>query len=326
MNKNKIRKWILFFFVLFLIHSTFVYTDGGYFFSSESVAVSADQRAIIIQNGNEINMTFSTGYTGEGEAFGWIIPVPVPPAIEDINEAGYEGKKAFEMLDAITAPEFYMYIRSGGCFPAGTIVPTEEGPQAIETLKPGSRVSSFDLSSEEWTFAEIIKQGKYFYEEDLVTIQSGAVKLEATGNHLFYVLRGDELSSRPISKEIPEEEQRLTKHGRWVQARDLRTGDMLKSKNEGDIIVTSLSTAQVEIEVYHLEVAGYHNYAVHQSGVLVHNGGQKESAAEIQDEKLVTVHGTVILAHYEVSVIGASDASALMHWLSNNGYQAQEGL
>ena len=33
--------------------------DGGYF--SPLVAVSADQRAIIIMNGNEISMTFSTG-------------------------------------------------------------------------------------------------------------------------------------------------------------------------------------------------------------------------------------------------------------------------
>jgi hypothetical protein len=52
--------------------------DGGYF-SRRSIAVSADQRAIIIKNGNQISMTLSTGYTGEGDDFAWVIPTPVPP-------------------------------------------------------------------------------------------------------------------------------------------------------------------------------------------------------------------------------------------------------
>jgi hypothetical protein len=45
--------------------ASWVWADGGYF--SRSIAASADQRAIIIKNGDEISMTFSTGYTGEGD-------------------------------------------------------------------------------------------------------------------------------------------------------------------------------------------------------------------------------------------------------------------
>lgn len=81
-----------------------VQADGGYFTKSESVAVSTDQRAIIIKNGDEINMTLATGYTGDGEDFAWIIPTPVPPKNEDIREAGERGDAAFELLQQLTAP------------------------------------------------------------------------------------------------------------------------------------------------------------------------------------------------------------------------------
>ena len=85
--------------------------DGGYF-SSRSAAVSADQRAIIIKNGDEINMIFSTGYTGKGGDFAWIIPTPVPPAIEDVSETGKIGETAFQLLGQYTAPGFI--IAGGG--------------------------------------------------------------------------------------------------------------------------------------------------------------------------------------------------------------------
>jgi hypothetical protein len=53
--------------------------DSGYF-KSWLVALSVDQQVIIIKNGNKISTTFSTGYTGKGEDFGWIITTPVLPA------------------------------------------------------------------------------------------------------------------------------------------------------------------------------------------------------------------------------------------------------
>jgi hypothetical protein len=71
--------------------NSLIWADGGYF-SSRLIAVSADQRAILIKNGDDITMTFSTGYTGEGEDFGWIIPTPVPPALKDVIESGKTGE------------------------------------------------------------------------------------------------------------------------------------------------------------------------------------------------------------------------------------------
>jgi hypothetical protein len=49
--------WIVFLIMLMCLLVSRAWPDGG-FFSSRSVAVSADQRAIIIKNGDEISMTF----------------------------------------------------------------------------------------------------------------------------------------------------------------------------------------------------------------------------------------------------------------------------
>ena len=181
MKKERIYLWSAVLFIFAVLPTSQALADGGYVSSSQSVALSADQRAIIIQNGNEISMTFSTGYTGGGEDFGWIIPTPIPPAIEDVREAG---------------------------------------------------------------------------------------------------------------------------------------------KNGEGLAITSLSRRHEKTEVYHIEVESYHNYAVNRIGILVHNGGKQETAgkAESESQSLVTVYGQVTLEHFEVSVLGAADASALLNWFQNNNY------
>jgi ankyrin repeat protein len=291
--------------------------DGGYF-SSRSVAVSADQRAILVKNGNAISMTFSTGYTGEGEDFAWIIPTPVPPSIEDVIEAGGNGERAFKFLAEYTAPEIYT---SSGCFPAGTEVLTTGGPRSIETVKPGTEVCAFDMKSEEWTIGSVLKQETYHYEGDMITIQLGQITIRATGNHPFYVVRGDRLASRPSPQQIPEKERRMAGPGRWVEARDLKEGDRLKTKNDADLNITGLSTRDHKSKVYHLEVERYHNFAVHRAGVLVHNGPKAEAKGQAEPASLVTVYGMLTLENYEVSILGTAAASSLMRWLQEHNYR-----
>lgn len=120
MQKERIYKWVLSCFILLSISVFQAWADGGYFTRSESVAISSDQRAIIIKNGDEIGMTFSSGYTGDGEDYVWIIPTPVPPAIEDVSEGGEYGDEVFGILDESTAP----IVSSDGCFLSGTMVLT----------------------------------------------------------------------------------------------------------------------------------------------------------------------------------------------------------
>ena len=157
MKKERIYDWTLIFLVLTWFPASWACADGGYFNSRWSIALSADQRAIIIKNGNEISMTFSTGYTGEGEDFGWIIPTPVPPATLDVSESGKKGEISFEILDEYTAPEI-TYRGGGGCFPDGTDVLTDCGPQAIEKVEAGTKVFSCDLATCEWILTKVRKR------------------------------------------------------------------------------------------------------------------------------------------------------------------------
>ena len=325
---NRIRPWrsISIAFILALLLDTGAGADGGFVSRIQSVAISADQRAIIIKNGDEISITFSTGYTGEGDDFGWIIPTPVPPAIENVEEAGKAGETAFENLDEITAPVFELPRRpgrsSGGCFPAGTEVLTPDGPRPIETVSEGTDVFSYDFLSAKWTVAKALKQQAYLFEGDMVTIELGSANIVASGNHSFYVERGNQLDLRPKPQEVPIAEQSNSGSGRWIEARHLEVGDLLKTKGGESLTISSVSKRDETQEVYHLEVERYHNFAVHRSGILVHNGGKGESASEgAALEAPVRVYGNVILEHYEVSILGASGASALLDWLEENGYQ-----
>lgn len=186
-------------------------------------------------------------------------------AFVDVNERGTEASAATVV---------------SGCFPAGTEVLTGNGPVAIETIKPGTQVCSYDFLSGEWTLARVSKYGFYNYRGDMIFIQMGQVKIKATGNHPFFVLQGEHLASRPLPQEIQKEEQSATGNGRWVEARDVKLGDVLRSKNSGNLTVTGLSSEQVVTEVYHLEIEEYHNYAIHRSGVLVHNGSKKSAPPE----------------------------------------------
>ncbi len=311
MTKKKFHGCILIFFILTWFAISQARADGG-FVSTESVALSADQRAIIIKNGNEISMTFSTGYTGEGEDFGWIIPTPVPPAIEDISETGENGETAFKILDEYSSPK----ITSGGCFSSGTEVITASGPRAIETVDPGTEIYAYNPTTGEWVLTRVLKRQSFQYEGDMIDIRMGDITIRATGNHPFYVLSGERLASRPLPRDVPKGEQRMIEHGRWVEARDLKEGDVLKVKSGEGLSITSLSSRHQKIEVYNLDVKDYHNYAVHQKGILVHNKGGKETS-----ESVVKVYGKVTLEHYEVSIVGAAAASALLNWLQKNDYQ-----
>jgi hypothetical protein len=320
MKRSKDLRGILLCVSLIFFTVSLAWSDGGYVsVSYKSAAISADQRAILIKNGNEISMTFSTGYTGEGANFGWIIPTPVPPMIKDVNEAGKEGEAAFEFLDRLTAPMKITYTHHG-CFPAGTEVLTAGGLSPIERVSPGTEVYACDLTTDRWVFAKVLRRQAFEWEGDMVTIELGRHTLRATGNQPIYVRRGEGLSSRPIPQEISTEEQRAAGPGRWVEARDLRKGDVLKKTDDTDLIVTGLMSDHQKDKVYCLDVEQYHNCAVHREGILVHNEG-KEAAAESSSEPLVTVYGRVILEHYEVSVLGAADASALLEWLQVNDYK-----
>jgi hypothetical protein len=157
------------------------------------------------------------------------------------------------------------------CFPAGTEVLTAVGPSSIEKIESGTEVYTYDLAKDEWELRKVRRRLSHPYKGNLIFVQTAAGAIQTTGNHPFYVLRGEWLSSRPQPADLPKAEQRMPGHGRWVNARNLQVGDLLRSKTDGAIAVTSLSSKHQFAEVYNLEIDGLRNYAIQQTGILVHN-------------------------------------------------------
>lgn len=78
------------------------------------------------------------------------------------------------------------------------------------------------------------------YRGDVITIQLGSIVIRATGNHPFYVLRGERLASRPLPEDVPEAERRaaaspllswLERNGYEVDAAAGRVLDAYTRKN-----------------------------------------------------------------------------------------------
>ena len=83
--------------------------------------------------------------------------------------------------------------------------------------------------------------------------------------------------------------------GRWVDAGDLRVGDVLVSRGGGQSTVESLDSAHTPTTVYHINVEDLHNYAVGDAEWLVHNGHGKN----LNSNDAVSEFGL-----YEISVNG----------------------
>ena len=167
----------------------------------------------------------------------------------------------------------------GGCFLAGTLVQTEQGPLPIESVAPGTNVYACDPSTGAWSLRPTTALLRHEYEGDVITIESGLVQIEATGNHPFWVASGADLAARPAVKDVSTNDAAITATGRWVEARAVRIGDMLVTENggiTGCARVNNTSRRNVRTTVWNITVSQLHTYAVSALGVLVHN---KDSVA-----------------------------------------------
>lgn len=149
------------------------------------------------------------------------------------------------------------------CFPAGTMVDTENGPVAIESIVPGTRVLSHDGE-----YHEVEKLSKRDNTERLVEISLTAHDpIRSTPEHPILVR-----STRNVSTIIDGDG--ATDGLVWLAAQDVRAGDfVIRVENEylnQEIAVTDVDTiSYVPSTVYNLHVADTHTYSV--NGIIVHN-------------------------------------------------------
>ena len=162
-------------------------------------------------------------------------------------------------------------VEARGCFEAGTLVNTEEGLKPIEEIKKGERVWACDPATGEWSLREVLRPLVHEYRGDVITIKVGGCEITTTGNHPFWVVRGEALAERPIAPDSGVMSQEVTLRGRWVEARDLKTGDTLLLRDGGEVRVDEISCAMRALKVYNIQVSGPHTYSVGRYGVVVHN-------------------------------------------------------
>ncbi len=159
------------------------------------------------------------------------------------------------------------------CFPAGTLVGTKDGLRPIETVAAGDRVWAIDLRTREWQLSGVAKTFVQDYDHVAVGITVDGETIVSTFRHPYWVLSGDQLGDRPrlphhLEGQLPEEG---TLPGRWVDAGDMRVGDVVLLRDGRQVPVSHVDMEPSRMKVYNFNVEALHCYAVGERQVLVHN-------------------------------------------------------
>ncbi|MGN0632908.1 MAG: polymorphic toxin-type HINT domain-containing protein [Oscillospiraceae bacterium] len=140
------------------------------------------------------------------------------------------------------------------CFVAGTLVTTEDGFKPIEEIEVGDKVLSENELTGEVENKTVTKT--YINQTTKLThVGVNGEEFVCTPTHPFYVYQ----------------------HG-WIQAANLRAGDVLVLSN-GELVVVEWVQHEIleeAVNVYNLEVQDFHTYFIGESGVWVHNQGCKD--------------------------------------------------
>ncbi len=136
-------------------------------------------------------------------------------------------------------------------FTATTLVLMADGTRKpIKDVARGNTVLATDPITGERGPREVTDLIRHGGPHTMVAVQlAGAGQIDATDKHPFWVA-----SQR-----------------KWVDAIDLKPGDVVLSDRGDQIKVTNLKTTQQDLTAYNLTVAGLHTYYVGDKPVLVHN-------------------------------------------------------
>jgi hypothetical protein len=144
------------------------------------------------------------------------------------------------------------------CFPPGTLVHTPEGPCAIEALRVGDLVVTWDFERRCLDQRPILAVSCN-WTEALVDLELAGETIQATREHPFWL----------------EEERR------FAAARELYPGAILRGIG-GPAVLRRGTVSPAESMTLNLEIAEHHNFHVGLAGVLVHNE-EVESTSSLEE-------------------------------------------
>jgi pretoxin HINT domain-containing protein len=132
-----------------------------------------------------------------------------------------------------------------GCFVAGTVVATPEGPIAIDTLAATRTVWAGD-PDRPGAATRTIERVLTFHSTRIVELDFGDEIIRCTPPHPFFT-------------------------GEWTRAGDLVAGARVKRRDGTWQVLRAVTTTDREVPVYDLTVADRHTYFVGACELLVHN-------------------------------------------------------
>ena len=156
-------------------------------------------------------------------------------------------------------------VKQGGCFIAGTLIQTSNGPKPIENLHEGDLVYSYNKDTNTWYYTPCTDpfKTKTSAEVKTVVLESGD-RITATPDHPFMIYKDE-------NKE-------------FVKLEELKKGDVLVSYS-GDVRVKEIKDHNPE-DVWNVEVPSVHNYCVYipnlSDGVVVSNSRRGASMSMLR--------------------------------------------
>lgn len=193
-----------------------------------------------------------------GAATGALSGAVVGAVTEGIKTKTWEGAWKGALSGAIDgAADGFMWGAIGGaisgamnpkfCFVAGTLVMTKQGLKAIEEIKVGDQVLSYNDNLDIFEYKDVVDV--YNNETtELCHIQTETEEIVCTPNHSI-----------------------LTDEG-WKLASELETNDNIKTSNGfAKVVFIEIEQLKEKINVYNLNVLGYHTYVVGNELLVAHN-------------------------------------------------------
>ena len=166
------------------------------------------------------------------------------------------------------------------CFPANTPVSTEHGLRPIKDIRQDDQVWAFDLISGEWKLRRVLETYEHEHEGRLLAFTVAGEIIESTEGHPWWVVEGQELYSRPQPEHVPDAPQNSKIPGRWVDAGELRLGDVLLLHSGRLAPITAITERQAKEKVYNFHVEDLQCYAVGKNQILVHNNSAEIARLE----------------------------------------------
>lgn len=177
---------------------------------------------------------------------------------EGIKTKSWEGAWKGALSGAVNgAADGFMFGAIGGaisgamnprfCFAAGTLVMTKQGLKAIEEISIGEEVLAYNSNLGIYEYKDVVDV--YVNKsKELCHIQTENDEIICTPNHSI-----------------------LTSNG-WKEAKDISCKDLLvTSKGTSKVQKVEKEFLKDEINVYNLNVLGYHTYVIGKDLVVVHN-------------------------------------------------------